>query len=84
ACDYSGGCKEHVIELFWDGNWAETVPPVAKLHISHDAKGDECKMMVSGEKSFDLKTLRYQGLNEVKLDVFSSGAKISQVSYSYK
>jgi hypothetical protein len=81
--EYTGGCKDHAIDLYWTGNWAETVPPVTKIYISHNAFGDECKMMVSAKKAFDLKPLRYQGLNEVKIDLIAQGAKPMSVIYKY-
>ena len=83
--EYTGGCKDHAIDLYWTGTWAETVPPVTKIYISHNAFGDDCKMLVSGKKEFDLKPLRYQGLNEVKIDLIAGeGKPLAQVSYPYK
>jgi len=81
--EYTGGCKDHAIDLYWTGNWAETVPPVTKIYISHNAFGDECKMMVDGKKDFDLKPLRYQGLNEVKIDLIAGEGKPVSVVYKY-
>jgi hypothetical protein len=80
---YSGGCQEHDIDLYWSGDWAETVPPVTHLYLSHDGHGDGCEAIKSGKKGFDLKELRYAGLGQVIVDVHVDGAPLMRVNYLY-
>jgi hypothetical protein len=80
---YSGGCEEHDIDVYWSGDWAETVPPVTHLYVSHNAKGDACKAIESGLSSFDLTPLRYQGLGQVVVDVHAPGMPLVRINYTY-
>lgn len=80
---YSGGCQEHDIDLYWSGDWAETVPPMTHLYLSHNGHGDGCEAIKSGKKGFDLKELRYAGLGQVIVDVHVEGAPLMRLNYLY-
>jgi hypothetical protein len=44
---YGGGCKDHEFAAYWDGSWMESNPPGMNIVLSHDAKGDTCKAIVT-------------------------------------
>ncbi len=79
---YSGG-MEHAVDLYWDGQWAESIPPVAHLFVSHDAREDAFDGIKSGKKSFNLLPMRYQGLGQVIVDVHAEGVPLVRINYVY-
>lgn len=81
---YGGGCKEHKFRLFWNGMWAESMPPQTGLTLVHHANEDHCRAIKSSETSFDLSKLKYDGVNEVTLNIRAEGAEEAvHVSYKY-
>jgi hypothetical protein len=81
---YGGGCKEHEFRLFWNGMWAESMPPQSGLVLVHNANDDHCRSIKSSETSFDLSKLKYDGVNEVTLNIRAEGAEEAvHVSYKY-
>ena len=44
---YGGGCKDHDFAAYWAGSWMESLPPGTIISLSHDAKGDTCKRIVT-------------------------------------
>jgi hypothetical protein len=81
--EYGGGCEEHEIGLYWTESWAESIPPITKLYVSHDAKGDACKAIKSGRTCFNVKPLRYDGVQTVSLDIIAEESKPIRVNYTY-
>ncbi len=55
---YSGGCNEHTIELFARKENTQSSPPQIVLTLSHDARGDNCKAIISRKVVFDLMPLQ--------------------------
>jgi hypothetical protein len=61
---YSGGCKEHTINLARI-QFSETVnSTIPTFEISHNANGDMCEAYYTKELRFDLKPLKQAGINE--------------------
>jgi hypothetical protein len=81
---YSGGCKEHDFDLYWDGSWEKTKPPVAHLHLSHNANGDACEAIKSAKLGYNLKPLRDPNGGQVIVDIHAQGVPLVRVNYSYK
>lgn len=44
---YGGGCKDHDFAAYWGGSWMESLPPGTIISLTHDAKGDTCKRIVT-------------------------------------
>ena len=80
---YNGGCEKHDVELFWDGNWAETNPPSTHLFASHNAHEDACKAKYTDKKGFNIKPLQYAGVGNVNVDVHVQGWPAMHVDYNY-
>lgn len=55
---YSGGCKEHLIELFAFKEIQKSNPAQVTLILSHDAKEDECLAYITQKIIFDLTRLK--------------------------
>ncbi len=55
---FGGGCRDHTFLLLSDGAWMESNPVQVGLKLSHDARGDNCKALVSRTLRFDLTPLR--------------------------
>ena len=58
---YSGGCKEHEIELVKMPLFCGTPPiPDPIFYLTHDANGDLCEAFITEEIKYDLKLLKNQ------------------------
>ena len=55
---YSGGCKEHEIQIFTTGALLKTNAPQAELFISHDADNDSCEALITKELKINLIELK--------------------------
>ncbi|PTL82203.1 hypothetical protein [Vitiosangium sp. GDMCC 1.1324] len=57
---HSGGCREHVYELLWDGVFQTLAAgdTQAELVLAHDANGDSCEALLSRTATFDLGPLK--------------------------
>src|SRR5688500_20111050 len=58
AVSYGGGCRDHAFLLLSDAAWMESYPVQVSVKLSHDAKGDNCKALVSRVLRFDLTPLK--------------------------
>ncbi len=61
---YSGGCKEHTIDLARMHPWYTNTSTVPTFEIRHDANGDLCEAFFTKELRFDLSDLRDEGITE--------------------
>ncbi|PKL82027.1 MAG: hypothetical protein CVV24_12220 [Ignavibacteriae bacterium HGW-Ignavibacteriae-3] len=55
---YSGGCREHRIELFALKEIAKSNPAQVSVHLSHFANGDMCEAYITKKEQFDLTPLK--------------------------
>ena len=55
---FGGGCRDHAFVLLSDAAWMESYPVQVAVKLAHDAKGDNCKALVSRVLSFDLTPLK--------------------------
>jgi hypothetical protein len=88
---YSGGCREHLIELFALKEIAKSNPAQVTINLSHFANGDMCEAYVTRKVQFDLTPLKqflksqYRINDRVILLVFDpSGRPIKNPSVEYK
>lgn len=88
---YSGGCREHLIELFALKEIAKSNPAQVTINLSHFANGDVCEAYVTRKVQFDLTALKqflksHYGINDrVILVMFDpSGRPIKNPTIEYK
>ncbi|MBS3944842.1 MAG: hypothetical protein KGZ42_05045 [Melioribacter sp.] len=55
---YSGGCKEHIIELYAFKEIQKTNPAQVTLLLSHNSNGDMCEAYLTKTVSFNLSNLK--------------------------
>ncbi|MBK6281544.1 MAG: NigD-like N-terminal domain-containing protein [Draconibacterium sp.] len=61
---YSGGCKEHTINLVRIQLSEKDTSNIPTFEISHNANGDMCEAYFTKELRFDLNPLKQAGVNE--------------------
>ncbi len=95
---YSGGCGDHLIDLYSDGTILISEPGQITLRLSHDANGDDCESLVSDTLEFDLTTLgteqelilrvcapgSEEPFSETPLWTPASGAKTQNCMYKFR
>lgn len=54
---YSGGCKNHVFEVLWDGKVYTDDPCHMNLIMLHDGNGDNCKAYITETIAINLDAL---------------------------
>jgi len=64
---YSGGCKEHTIDLARMHPWTASSSNVPTFEIRHNANGDMCEAYFTKELRFDLTPLKLEGKKEFVL-----------------
>ena len=77
---YSGGCKEHTINLVRIPPSETDTTNIPTFEISHDANGDMCEAYFTKELRFDLKPLLQEGIKEFVLTAkLTSGETYKEV-----
>jgi hypothetical protein len=69
---YSGGCKEHTIDLARMHPWTASSSTVPTFEIRHNANGDLCEAHFTQEFRFDLSSLILEGKTEFVLTAKST------------
>lgn len=64
---YSGGCKEHTIDLAWMHPWVAGSSSVPTFEIRHNANGDMCEAFFTKEYRYDMTPLIVEGKTEFVL-----------------
>ena len=64
---YSGGCKQHTIDLARMHPWIPGNSAVPVFEIRHNANGDMCEAYFTREFRFDLSPLKAEGIKEFVL-----------------
>ncbi len=64
---YSGGCEEHIFNLYSNNMYAKTYPPQLTLFLEHIDNNDRCRAMIMKELVFDVSGIEYPGTSEVIL-----------------
>lgn len=66
---YSGGCKEHVFEIIWNGFFLESNPPQVDLFLVHNANGDRCEAYITKKDlQFDLSPIKRGALDQYQTE----------------
>jgi hypothetical protein len=73
---YSGGCKEHTLDLARMHPWTASSSTVPTFEIRHNANGDMCEAWFTKELRFDLTTLKLEGKKEFVLTAKLTDGKI--------
>ncbi|HSH19350.1 MAG TPA: NigD-like C-terminal domain-containing protein [Draconibacterium sp.] len=64
---YSGGCKEHTIDLARMHPWTASSSTIPTFEIRHNANDDMCEAWFTKELRFDLTSLKQEGIDEFVL-----------------
>lgn len=81
---YSGGCKEHEVDLVRMLPDCATPPlPLPDFRISHDAHGDACKALITKEYRFDLTGIREEGKSKTDFIFNARNAEGAMTSTTY-
>ncbi|NQU51074.1 MAG: NigD-like N-terminal domain-containing protein [Bacteroidetes bacterium] len=64
---YSGGCKEHIIDLARMHPWTASSSTVPTFEIRHNANNDLCEAYFTKELRFNLTALKLEGKSELVL-----------------
>ncbi len=76
---YSGGCKEHEIELVKMPLFCGTPPiPDPMFYLTHDANGDLCEAFITEEFQYDLKPLKNQYPEGTKFTIMTPDRSYSK------
>ena len=55
---YSGGCETHAFTLVAEQRFLESFPVQLRVSIAHNANGDRCDALITGDYHFDLTPLK--------------------------
>ncbi|MBC8005840.1 MAG: hypothetical protein H7X84_10235 [Verrucomicrobia bacterium] len=81
---YSGGCKEHEVNLVLVIPECGTPPlPPPAFRISHDANGDMCEAWLTKVYSFDISGLREEGKSKTDFVLTARNAAGEMISTTY-
>ena len=58
SVSFGGGCRDHTFLLLSDAAWMESYPVQVGVKLSHDARSDSCKALVTRVLRFDLTPLK--------------------------
>ena len=58
SVSYSGGCRDHIIDLYAYTGILKSNPPQMNLALSHNANGDMCEAYVTRTIKFDLSKIK--------------------------
>lgn len=81
---YSGGCKEHTIDLARMHPWTASSSSVPTFEIRHNANGDMCEAYFTKELRFDLTPLKMEGKKEFVLTAKLTDGKIYNQIFELK
>lgn len=85
--NHGGGCEQHRYKLSPEPLFCGT-PPVTSLSLRfmHEANGDRCEALLSGQVSYDISSMQYPGQSEIDLYIKSQGPstnEVVKVTYHY-
>lgn len=84
---HGGGCEKHEYKLFPQPLFCGTPPvPDLMLQFAHNANGDQCEALLSGELSYDLVPLQRPGQNSMEIHLLNFGTASGQqfvLEYKY-
>jgi len=63
--NYSGGCKEHLFQLFSNGMFGKSLPPQVSVYLYHNSNGDNCRELINKELEFNISQLKYNSSKNI-------------------
>jgi hypothetical protein len=81
---YSGGCKQHTIDLARMHPWTASSSTVPTFEIRHNANNDMCEAYFTKEMRFDLTSLRLEGKKEFVLTAKLTNGKVYNEIFELK
>lgn len=87
SLSYSGGCKDHFINVFSYNTILKSIPPQLTFQISHNANNDICEAYITRKMQFDLSTIKNLsiGYNTFYINIISTdGNPINGSPFLYK
>ncbi len=82
---YGGGCSEHDFELVLQP--VMCIPPsveVVQLTLLHNANGDACEALITDNLSFDLSSIRINGVDSLQIELSDNKFKLYPEKLVYK
>lgn len=76
--NYTGGCKNHNFDLFFNGKYAKSYPLKASLSLKHKANEDKCKKLVLHELKFNIAPIKESSTQTLTLIIGSN-----YITYNY-
>lgn len=73
---YSGGCKDHTIDLARMHPWTASSSQIPTFEIRHNANNDLCEAWFTKEFRFDIKALKQEGIKEFVLTAKLEGGEV--------
>lgn len=73
---YSGGCEEHIFNLYSNKMYAKSYPPQITLFLEHIDNNDRCRAMIYKDLVFDVTEIQYPGTNQLFIRLNNSEEKI--------
>lgn len=77
--NYSGGCKEHVFNLYSTGFYAKSLPPQMHLDLIDSQNEDACRQLITDTLSFKLYNIKIENTNKVILTINEYEEKIAYI-----
>jgi hypothetical protein len=81
---YSGGCKEHTVDLARMHPWTASSSTIPTFEIRHNANGDMCEAFFTRELRFDLTPLKMEGKKEFVLTAKLTDGKVYNQIFELK
>lgn len=66
---YSGGCEDHVFDLYTNKKYMKSMPPQLNLILEHDGNGDACRAMISQDLKFDISEIKTAMSPNLRLNI---------------
>ena len=83
AVSYSGGCKEHELELIGNPLIMKSLPPKRAIQLYHNANGDSCRSLVNEILEIDITDLAYSQTEGSEIILVLEGWE-EEIKYIFK
>lgn len=57
--NYNGGCGKHKFDLYFNGNYAKSLPVQATIFLKHTQENETCKQELTESLKFDITNVQY-------------------------
>ena len=80
---YSGGCKEHIVDLARMHPWCATPPLPPTFEVRHNGNGDLCEAYITREFRFDMSPLKDEGATTFTVNALLAGGAVYSETFEY-